>query len=98
MNIIKHIDSQWSNWESHSPLFFISKEAMVCAVMTHLEILNEMKYINVDPRNAYLSFFKKEGACAVGLEDRVTIELGAEIIANARLLVKENLSDDKVLF
>lgn len=98
MNIIKHIHNKWSDWEKYSPLFFISKEAMVCAIMTHLEILDEMEYIKINSREVYLSFFKTQGSSVLGLEDKVTQELGAEIIARARLIIKENLSDNEILF
>ncbi len=70
-------------------MFFIYKEALVCSIMSDLEMLDFIGLIKIDKYKDYISFFEIKGCQVTDLDKIVDKENASLAIQHARSLIEK---------
>lgn len=90
-----HIEEQWDLWEQRPQMYFGTKEALVCSLMVHIEMLDFCGIIKAKEGNYdYVSFFETEGCAILGLEEKISKDNAKSIINHARQLIRKYSVED----
>lgn len=93
--IYSHIEEQWDLWEQRPEMYFVSKEALVCSLMVHIEMLDFCGVIKTPPGNLdYVSFYQTGGSAILDIEEKISKDSAKSIINHARQLIRKYSVED----
>jgi hypothetical protein len=93
--IALHVEEQWGLWEQRPQMYFITKEALVCSLMVHIEMLEFCGLIKTQPGNLdYVSFYQTSGCAILGVEEKINKDNAKSIINHARELIRKYTVED----